>query len=223
MTLSRFWMYHLMAVAAVTVVFSAYKRKKYQDIYEASAILELKKELEEMYPHHYTKPTLVHTVMTGTCTVIANQAVQTAYSFDERISDTPPRLFLFYYLHVWILLVRDSPTQFFPRNTRGSGPELVGDVVSEYRTDMMVSVSLMKAVDIFFVFRQRSLFIFKHWMPESFTCSEFPCNHGRDTPTTCYVNRSTEKSIIINLHLLVVILGKTFNRRRNFQIGPMKI
>ena len=110
MTLSRFWMYHLMAVAAVTVVFSAYKRKKYQDIYEASAILELKKELEEMYPHHYTKPTLVHTVVTGTCTAIANQAVQTAYSFDERISDTPPRLFLFYYLHVWVLLVRDSPT-----------------------------------------------------------------------------------------------------------------
>ena len=107
MTLSRFWMYHLMAVAAVTVVFSAYKRKKYQDIYEASAILELKKELEEMYPHHYTKPTLVHTVVTGTCTAIANQAVQTAYSFDERISDTPPRLFLFYYLHVWILLARD--------------------------------------------------------------------------------------------------------------------
>ena len=112
MTLSHYWMYHLMAVAAVTVVFSAYKRKKYQDIYEASAILELKKELEEMYPHHYTKPTLVHTVVTGTCTAIANQAVQTAYSFDERISDTPPRLFLFYYLHVWILLARDSLTQF---------------------------------------------------------------------------------------------------------------
>ena len=74
---------------------------------------------------------------------------------------------------------------------------------------LLVRVSLMEAVDIFFIFRQRSLFIFKHWMPESFTCSEFPCNHGRDTPTTCYVNRSTEKSIIINLHLLVVVLGKT--------------
>ena len=52
-------------------------------------------------------------------------------------------------------------------------------------------------------------------MPESFTCSEFPCNHGKDTPTTCYVNRSTEKSIIINLHLLVVILGRKINQREN--------
>ena len=50
-------------------------------------------------------------------------------------------------------------------------------------------------------------------MPESFTCYEFPCNHGKDTPTTCYVNRSTEKSIIINLHLLVVILGRNLFQR----------
>ena len=46
MTLSRYWLYHLMAVVSVTIIFSAYKRKKYQDIYEAAAIRQLKSELK---------------------------------------------------------------------------------------------------------------------------------------------------------------------------------
>ena len=44
MTVSRYWLYHLMAVTSITIMFSAYKAKKYQDIYEAAAIRQLKEE-----------------------------------------------------------------------------------------------------------------------------------------------------------------------------------
>ena len=162
MTVTRFWMYHLMSVAAITIFFSAYKRKKYKDILEATAILELKNELEQSFPNHYLKPNFVHTVMTGGCTDVAYTAVQNAYSFKKY--DTPPRLFLWYYLHIWLMLF----------------------------------------IDIGFTQRQRQIYSFAHWMPESFKCSEFPCENLQ---TTCYVSRSTEKSILLSLHLGIVTLG----------------
>ena len=111
MTVTRFWMYHLMSVASITIFFSAYKRKKYQDISEATAILELKHQLEQNFPNHYLKPNYyekpnyVHTVMRGGCTEVAYTAVQNAYSFKKY--DTPPRLFLWYYLHIWLMLIID--------------------------------------------------------------------------------------------------------------------
>ena len=174
MTVTRFWMYHLMSVAAITIVFSAYKRKKYQDISEATAILELKHELEQQFPSHYLKPNYVTTVMTGGCTEVAYTAVQNAYSFKKY--DTPPRLFLWYYAHIWLMLL----------------------------------------VDVAFTKRQREIYSFSNWMPEHFVCSEFPCENRA---TVCYINRSTEKSIMLSLHLGIVTLGIGFYLIEIYSIG----
>ena len=174
MTVTRFWMYHLMGVASITIVLSAYKRKKYQEISEATAILELKNELAKSFPNHYLKPNFVHTVMRGECTDVAYAAVQNAYSFKKY--DTPPRLFLWYYVHIWLMLI----------------------------------------IDIAFTQRQRQIYSFAHWMPESFTCDEFPCENRK---TVCYVSRSTEKSIMLQLHLGIVTLGIGFYVLEIYSIG----
>ena len=49
------------------------------------------------------------------------------------------RLFLWYYLHIWLML----------------------------------------GIDVIFTYRQRSIYLFKNWIPESFICEEHPCNHGQ--------------------------------------------
>lgn len=159
MTLSRFWLYHLMAVTSVTIVFSAYKRKKYQDIYEAAAIRQLKIELttaseyQSTYYHHDT----VEYIESTECKRIAREATNTATNIQH---ETPPRLFLWYYLHIWMMLF----------------------------------------IDCFFTYRQQRMYSYKYFVPEKFICSEYPCTHGLQATTTCYINRSTEKTILILIH-----------------------
>lgn len=64
-------------------------------------------------------------------------------------------------------------------------------------------------IDICFTVYQFRIFIYKFIMPESFTCSEFPCKGGSesdDVPVRCYVDRSIHRTVFINLHFLFTVI-----------------
>lgn len=79
-------------------------------------------------------------------------------------------------------------------------------------------------IDVCFTVYQFRIFIYKFIMPDSFTCSEFPCKGGSEAddivslvtfscqphnfsqPVRCYVDRSIHRSVFINLHFLFTVI-----------------
>ena len=83
---------------------------------------------------------------------------------------------------------------------------------------MYIEFRVLTVLTLFIAFtqRQRQIYMFAHWMPESFKCAEFPCENRE---TLCYVSRSTEKSIMLQLHLGIVSLGIGFYVIEIYSIG----